>query len=250
MSLARKVQATFGAAVILVLALALSIPYIWMGKLTTKDLLDAGRSRSKVLLDRHFQLEGASQTLRALDSTGQVRDPNDAEIRWLRFAQEDENILSELSKDAKNVIEALRDDLDRDDDVYLAKTEGRLESNYVRIFRATDHCTNCHNPQGTASPFDLNKPIGAVLIRSRDLASGMSNTILMNRIWVVVAGLIGGTGAIVTFYMITQRLILRPIRQLRALANNVAEGNLEIRSAIATRDEYEKLAKAFNHMLD
>ncbi|MHC4073554.1 MAG: sensor histidine kinase, partial [Planctomycetota bacterium] len=38
--------------------------------------------------------------------------------------------------------------------------------------------------------------------------------------------------------------------QLRALANNVAEGNLEIRSAIATRDEYEKLAKAFNHMLD
>ncbi|MHC4229189.1 MAG: sensor histidine kinase [Planctomycetota bacterium] len=243
-------QATFGAAVILVLALALSIPYIWMGKLTTKDLLDAGRSRSKVLLDRHFQLEGASQTLRALDSTGQVRDPNDAEIRWLRFAQEDENILSELSKDAKNVIEALRDDLDRDDDVYLAKTEGRLESNYVRIFRATDHCTNCHNPQGTASPFDLNKPIGAVLIRSRDLASGMSNTILMNRIWVVVAGLIAGTGAIVTFYMITQRLILRPIRQLRALANNVAEGNLEIRSAIATRDEYKKLAKAFNHMLD
>jgi signal transduction histidine kinase len=250
LSLARKVQATFGAAVILVLALALSIPYIWMGKLTTKDLLDAGRSRSKVLLDRHFQLEGASQTLRALDSTGQVRDPNDAEIRWLRFAQEDENILSELSKDAKNVIEALRDDLDRDDDVYLAKTEGRLESNYVRIFRATDHCTNCHNPQGTASPFDLNKPIGAVLIRSRDLASGMSNTILMNRIWVVVAGLIAGTGAIVTFYMITQRLILRPIRQLRALANNVAEGNLEIRSAIATRDEYKKLAKAFNHMLD
>ena len=59
---------------------------------------------------------------------------------------------------------------------------------------------------------------------------------------VLVAGLIGGTGAIVAFYTITQRLILRPIRQLRALANNVAEGNLEIRSSIATRDEYERLA--------
>ena len=42
----------------------------------------------------------------------------------------------------------------------------------------------------------------------------------------------------------------RPIRQLRALANNVAEGNLDIRSAINTRDEYEKLAEAFNRMLD
>ena len=50
--------------------------------------------------------------------------------------------------------------------------------------------------------------------------------------------------------MITQRVILRPIRQLRAIANNVAEGNLNIRSAIKTGDEFEKLAHAFNHMLD
>jgi two-component system, NarL family, sensor histidine kinase BarA len=54
----------------------------------------------------------------------------------------------------------------------------------------------------------------------------------------------------VAFYWITQRVILRPIRQLRALANNVAEGNLDTRSAIATADEYEKLSAAFNHMLD
>jgi hypothetical protein len=58
LSLARKVQATFGAAVILVLTLALLIPYVWMGKLTTKGLLDAERSRSNVLLERHFQLKG------------------------------------------------------------------------------------------------------------------------------------------------------------------------------------------------
>ena len=88
LSLARKVQATFGAAVILVLALALSIPYIWMGKLTTKGLLDAGRSRSNVLLDRHFQLEGVSQTLRELDDAGRERDPNDNEISWIRFRED------------------------------------------------------------------------------------------------------------------------------------------------------------------
>jgi signal transduction histidine kinase len=34
------------------------------------------------------------------------------------------------------------------------------------------------------------------------------------------------------------------------MADNVAEGNLEIRSSIKTRDEYQKLAEAFNHMLD
>jgi signal transduction histidine kinase len=72
----------------------------------------------------------------------------------------------------------------------------------------------------------------------------------MNLIWIIVAGLIAGVGAIVAFYMITQRVILSPIRQLRALVNNVAEGNLDIRSSIKTGDEYEKLANAFNHMLD
>ena len=51
LSLARKVQATFGAAVILVLALALLIPYIWMGKLTTKGLLEAGRSCSMLSMN-------------------------------------------------------------------------------------------------------------------------------------------------------------------------------------------------------
>jgi len=81
-------------------------------------------------------------------------------------------------------------------------------------------------------------------------AADISRTVLLNRVWIIVAGLIAGAGAIVTFYWITQRVILRPIRQLRAIANNVAEGNLDIRSAIKTGDEYEKLANAFNHMLD
>lgn len=250
LSLARKVQATFGAAVLLVLALALLIPYVWMSKLTTKSLLDAGRARSKVLLDRHFQLGPMSQGLQPLDETGQLRDPNDTEIRWIRFAEDDRKLPADFSRDVNDMIDGLTDDEDRDDDVCVVDAEGFEEINYVRVFRATDRCINCHSQQGTASPFVLNQPVGAAVIRSRDLAGERENTIFMNMVWIIVAGLIGGTGAIVTFYMITQRLILRPIRQLRALANNVAEGNLETRSAIATRDEYEKLARAFNHMLD
>ena len=250
LSLARKVQATFGAAVILVLTLALSIPYIWMDKLTTKGLLDAERSRSNVLLDRHFQMKGTSQTLSALDDAGRQRDPNDNEIRWIRFTEQDVNGLPELTEETEKEIEKLIGDQDRDDHIFFPAEQGGSQSNYIRIFRATDSCISCHTQQGTASPFDLNKPIGAALIRSRGLAGERDNTVFMNRIWIIVAGLIGGTGAIVTFYVITQRLILRPIRQLRALANNVAEGNLETRSSIATRDEYQKLATAFNHMLD
>ena len=248
--LAKKVQVTFGAAVLLVLMLALSIPYVWMGQLIKKDLLDSGRSRSMVMLDRHFQQKESSQTLPPLDSIGQARDPNDTDISWIRITGGDGNKLLELDKDVRDMVEALKGDPDRDENILLQKNEGRLGSHYVRIFRATGHCIRCHNPQGSAGAFALNELIGAVLIQSRDLTGEINRTVFLNRVWIIVAGLIGGAGAIVVFYMITQRLILRPIRQLRALANNVAEGNLEIRSSIATRDEYEKLAKAFNHMLD
>jgi two-component system sensor histidine kinase BarA len=249
--LAKKVQVTFSAAVLLVLTLALSMPYIWMGQLIKKDLLDAGRSRSMVMLDRHFRLEETGQAHQPLDSTGQARDPNSSDISWIRFTEDDKNVLLKLNKDVIDTIETLKNDPERDEDVLQGGSKDRLESHYVRIFRATSHCISCHNPQGSAGgAFALDKLIGAVVIRSSDPAGEINKTLFMNLVWIVIAGLIGGAGAIIVFYVLTQRLILRPIRQLRALVNNVAEGNLEIRSSIATRDEYEKLSKAFNHMLD
>ena len=249
LSLAEKCRLAFGAAVVFILTLALLIPYIWMGQLTKKASLDAGRAKAETLLRQHFRLKKTGETpLPPLANTGAVLDVNDPEIRLIRFTKDHENELLQLPQEHKKMIELLKADESRDDNILLAKSDGILQSNYVRIFRATDSCISCHNPQGSASAFSLNEPIGAVVIQRS--AGEISKIVLMNRVWVIVAGLIGGTGAIVTFYMIMQRVILRPIRQLRALANNVAEGNLDTRSSIATRDEYEKLANAFNNMLD
>jgi signal transduction histidine kinase len=249
LSLAEKCRIAFGAAVVFILALALLLPYIWMGQLTKKASLDAGRAKSEMLLRRHFQLKDPGETaLAALDNTGAVMDANDQEIRWIRFTKENGKQLTALTDKQKEMVESLKTEQARDDNVLLAKYDGILHSNYIRIFRATDSCISCHNPQGSASAFLQNQPIGAVVIQRP--AADISRTVLLNRVWIIVAGLIAGAGAIVAFYMITQRVILRPIRQLRAIANNVAEGNLDIRSSIKTRDEYEKLANAFNHMLD
>ncbi len=249
LSLAEKCRVAFGAAVILVLILALLIPYIWMGQLTKNAALDAGRAKTEMLLARHFQEKHAGETaLPALDSRGTVLDVNNPEIRWIRFAKEGESQLTTLTNEQKEMIKSLKADKERSDSILLAKYNGILHSNYIKVFHATESCISCHNPQGSARPFSQNELIGAVVIQRP--AAEITRTIWLNRVWIFIAGLIAGTGAIVAFYMITQRVILRPIRQLRALANNVAEGNLDIRSAIKTGDEYEKLSEAFNHMLD
>jgi len=252
LSLAKKCRLTFGAAVLFTLALALLLPYIWMGQLTKKACLDAGRAKTETLLRHHFQLEHAGETaLAALDNTGAPLDVNDPEMQWIRFTKDDENRFQQLTEEQIEVIESLKAEETRDDNIFFVKKDGILNSNYVRVFRATDSCISCHNPEGSASAFGLNEPIGVVVIQSAGRgADEISKMAIMNTVWIIAAGLIAGAGAIIAFYMITQRVILRPIRQLRALANNVAEGNLDIRSKIMTGDEYEKLADAFNNMLD
>jgi len=248
LSLADKCRIAFGAAVVFVLILALLWPYIWMGQLTKKAYLDAGRAKAEILLRQHFRLIGSGETaLPALANSLAVLDVNDTGIRMIRFTKDSETELSQLTEEQKEMIKALKSEQTREDNVFFARKAGLLHSNYVRIFRANDKCISCHKPQGSASAFSLNEQIGAVVIqRSADIGY----TILINSVSIIVAILFAGTGAVVAFYMIMQRVILRPIRQLRALASNVAEGNLDIRSAIKTGDEYEKLANAFNDMLD
>ncbi len=65
----------------------------------------------------------------------------------------------------------------------------------------------------------------------------------------LMAGALSGILAVLVFYLITQRLILSPVRELTLVAEGVSQGNHGIRSQIATGDEFEELARAFNAML-
>lgn len=248
LSLAEKCRLAFGATVVVTLAIALLIPYMWMRQLTRQILLDAGRARADALLRRHFQTRPAGDTaLVALDEHGGVIDPNKSDMRWIRFTKDDKPIVG-ISSQQREIIEDLCKDNDEIDRSRFELKGKKLYTSYVRVFRATEKCIGCHNPQGSAQAFSRNEPVGALIIEKP--AAEIRRADLLNGVWIVFAMLIGATGAFVSFYIITQRVILSPVRQLRAMANNVAEGNLGIRSSINTRDEYEKLAEAFNRMLD
>jgi two-component system sensor histidine kinase BarA len=253
LSLAEKCRLMFGAAVLFSLATALLIPYIWMKQLTRKVLLDTHKAKAQAVLQHlHFQL-GPSGGIRLaeLNDQGAARDPNEPGILWVRFpTEQDKGALLQLTDNQKKLLEEVQAEGARDEVLALSRVGGVRQSDYVRLFRATEGCLTCHYPQGPGDPFSLNEVVGAAVVETRGIGGELSRMTFMNRIWIFMAGVIGATGALVAFYWITQRVILRPIRQLRALATNVAEGNLDIRSSIATGDEYERLAQSFNHMLD
>ncbi len=253
LSLAEKCRIMFGAAVLFSLVIALLIPYIWMRQLTKGTLLETNKARAEsLLLHLHFKLKSSGEiTLPELNEQGAAKEPNQPDIVWVRFQREkDKSDFSKLSSVQRQLLDELVAGGTQDETIALSRVNGVLQSDYVRVFRATDNCVSCHSAQSIAAPFTPKEIIGAAVVQTRNIGGELRWMTLMNGVWILVAGIIGGTGAIVAFYWITQRVILRPIRQLRALANNVAEGNLDIRSSIATADEYEKLAQAFNHMLD
>lgn len=80
-------------------------------------------------------------------------------------------------------------------------------------------------------------------------APDTDEALLWMRVVIALAGLLAGFLAILVFYLIVQKLILAPVRELTVLAEEVAGGQLSARAAMTTGDEFEELADAFNDML-
>ena len=248
LSLAEKCRLQFGAAVLFSLVLALLIPYFWMNKLTEKTALDSGRAVGQAVYESHFQLDITDEKgLPRLSDKGIVASESDRVISWFLTGQSSENLLDSLTETQQEKIEIIRSDTDVNDEAWTEYKNGK--AHYIRLVRAEESCLQCHAEQGLASTvYNKNQEVGVLVVEMS--AGGLAWARFMNRLWIVVAGLLAATGAMVAFYTIFQRVILRPIRQLRSQVNNIAEGNYDIRSSIQTGDEYERLSEAFNHMLD
>jgi signal transduction histidine kinase len=248
LSLAGKCRLQFGAAVLFSLTLALLVPYFWMNKLAEKSVLDSGRAVSQGVYEQHFRIPALhDEALPRLDDSGSIRGQGDSVIQWYRLDKESQPV-TQFDSETRENFSLLQKDETTDDLAWISHRSTFPHNMYLRLVRANEKCLVCHNSQGSANPFNKNQPVGVLLVQSS--ADEFPRTMLLNRLWIIVAGLLAATGAMVAFYTITQRVILRPIRQLRAMVNNIAEGNYDVRSSIRTGDEYERLSDAFNHMLD
>jgi len=250
-SLAEKCRLQFGGAVLFSLILALLIPYLWMNKLTEKAALDSGRSISHAFYENHFfPKTSEAEILPRLSDSGTLLDDSDHRVQWIRIDKESNRVADILSDVEKSKLETIREDATVSDQSWIENNNNKTGgwNHYIRLVKAEENCLRCHTGQALPPVFVKNQEIGLLIVKTP--ARGLAWALFLNRLWIVIAGLLAATGAIVSFYIITQRVILRPIRQLRALVNNIAEGNYDIRSSIRTGDEYERLSEAFNHMLD
>lgn len=88
----------------------------------------------------------------------------------------------------------------------------------------------------------------AMIVLDRRSVSA-TNLLALNGLYLFSAGTVVLLLALLVFYLITHRIILSPVRDLRAVAEGVRAGDMAIRAEIETGDEFEELARTFNDMV-
>ena len=222
-SLAWKCRLLFGLAVLVILAAALYVPLGRMSSLS--DASDYGRAK---------QVATAVPLIVNLKGQRWSVAQNRLNERWATYAK-----TYGLDAQVPQLIPA--------DNALIAARFGIKGFVYrsVQDFRADPTATFKHKLDSddrvvrVAMAVRADKTeqypgevMGIIHVRlPRTAESGFYN-------WVVVisSGLAAGLLAVLVFYLITQRLILSPVRNLRRVAEQVTSGDLEVRSKISTGD--------------
>ena len=108
LTLGEKCRLQFGAAILVVLTIALLIPYFWIGKLTEKISLDSGRGVANTIFERHFQVElPPEKELLPLLESGDKRQAENRAVKWIRLDTEKKLEGKTLSAYQKEIIKQL-----------------------------------------------------------------------------------------------------------------------------------------------
>lgn len=244
-SLANKCQLAFGAAVIVIVVAALSVPWLRMQALVNEGQREIARSLADAWLRDLVQLGGS---FTPPDETGEP----DAPERSLRIA-----LVEEAGLDAAAARDSFVDDavkefyaFPKQEDAFSTArdADGNRIYRYARAIRQDELDPARDDFAADIPATQVANPLRAVLLI--DLrAQWADDQVRLNRIWVAVAGGLASVLAIAVFWFILTRVILSPVRVLRDTAEKVTEGDLQIRADINTGDEFEQLSNTFNAML-
>jgi two-component system, NarL family, sensor histidine kinase BarA len=265
-SLAAKCQILFGAAVILIIGMALFIPWKRIEQLVQEVNLQTAEGVAKQAVLEHIARPAPPTPTPPVPAT-QASDGLTAGNPTFSVYISPRLIPVNPSRDIKLdwfEVESLRQFIRHPDEFHSAVTYRlKNEMRYRLAMPLYDEqsCISCHalpdaassispltNTDTTAMTRPTAKPLlGMVEV---DIPSQVTeNQLFLNRAIILVAGLMAGTAAIGVLSWIVSRLILQPVRVLQETAEKVSGGDLNIRSDISTRDEFQQLSETFNAML-
>lgn len=257
-SLAVKFRLLFGLALLGVITAALAVPWYFMEVLSEQGLERSARELTRLRLTE-WTREHPKNLQDASDAKSKVISlyTDGREFKGLAgpsmIVLDPQDPAKNLHKPARKALKAFLDNTDREIAWWQTDTErGKTVYRCFRAVRNTTFCSGCHNDP--AKPIQLQfgagQLVGIVDVTLPASASASADKLLWwTRGAFVAGGILAGVLAMVIFAIISHRIILRPVRQLRELADKVTDGDQTARSTVNTGDELQRLGESFNEML-
>lgn len=251
-SLATKLRILFGIAVLGIIAAALIVPWYFMELMAEQNLQGPAEEVTRLRFNEWFDKHPENP-----------EHPSDVEHYFLRDRRLDGAQGPQLIRLSTDMVptprldsagrKALQAFLNNPELVMSGlKTRDKDHHNIYRCYRAMRVDTSCLTCHGPSAPIPLqyqpNQLVGMLEVSMPD-AEESSLFLWLIQGSFVVGGALATLLAIFIFAIISQRLILRPMRHLRDVADKAGEGDLSVRSTIQTGDELQKLGESFNEML-
>jgi len=95
----------------------------------------------------------------------------------------------------------------------------------------------------------LAEEVGVMFVRIKLPYKLAKSAINRSRAILLAVAIVTAFLSMLALYLIVRYVIVKPVKHLRDVAEEVAQGNLEVRSDLATGDEFQELSRSFNRML-
>jgi two-component system sensor histidine kinase BarA len=260
-SLERKCRFLFGACLLVLIAGSF---YLY-GKKTEEIVDKQNPIRGRLLVDtilalvhweKFEQNDAFKPVIRDLSATWQVNKydwsfirPNyvasgrqsidEFERKFLRLAEQgpplDPKPGAGETSEEKRLVETSR------------PVDGGKQFEYYQGVYAAHSCVGCHSAY--PEPRDLTDGDLLAIARVRISNGPTQANLNLNRAYLLSSAIVTVFLAMVASWIIVRYVIVKPLKHLRDVSDEISKGDLAQRADIHTGDEFEALATAFNRML-
>ena len=248
-NLERKCRLLFGACLLTLIMGS----FWWYSSETNKLVLDSTRETARglagTILYRNHAKWLANKTephyAELYQNLGEVLA--DQEYDW-KFLSPNRDLASQkLDKVEEEILNYFNNEPDPALDFREQRDDKKYK--YFLAVRTKDSCIICHISEGlytqaVLQPGDL-EAVMEVILPDEKTKEALSWNIAI----LLACGIVTVFLAMIASWAIVRYIIVKPLKHLRNVSDEISRGNVALRADIHTGDEFEELGVAFNRML-